>query len=164
MVLTCVTPIIQGGLFALQSKPKPALASDEAGIKATLAGCELPYKDITPDHLRHFWVMRDGPKLAGVVGLEVFEGVGLLRSLAVQEAYRGQGVGSQLTRVAEGYARSQGVKALYLLTTTAPDFFARHGYQRTDRAAAPTPLQGTAEFQSLCPDSAVCMVKELEDS
>jgi len=164
MVLTCVTPIVQGGQFAFRPLPLPALASDEAGIKATLAECDLPYEDITPDHLQHFWILRDGPKLAGVVGLEVFESVGLLRSLAVQEAYRGQGIGSQLTEMAEDYARVQGIKALYLLTTTAPDFFGRRGYQQTERDAAPTPLQGTVEFKSLCPDSAVCMVKKLGDS
>jgi amino-acid N-acetyltransferase len=102
--------------------------------------------------------------MAGAVGLELFEDVGLLRSLAVLEEYRGQGIGAQLAETAENYARARRVQALYLLTTTAPDFFARRGYEQTDRAAAPTALQKTAEFQSLCPDSAMCMVKKLEDS
>jgi amino-acid N-acetyltransferase len=94
-----------------------------------------------------------------VVGLEVLGEVGLLRSLAVPQEDRGRGVGTQLTHKAEDYARTLGVQALYLLTTTAPDFFARRGYQRIDRAAAPAPLQATTEFQSLCPSTAVCMVK-----
>jgi amino-acid N-acetyltransferase len=140
----------------------PARARDEAGIKAILAACQLPREDLTPAHLEHFWVVRDGPKLAGVVGLEVLGDVGLLRSLAVPEAYRGRGIGAQLTDKAEDYGRAQGVRALYLLTTTAPDFFASRGYQRTGRDTAPAPLQDTTEFQSLCPDSAVCMVKYLE--
>ncbi len=66
-----VTPIVQGGLFGFDPAPVPARPRDEAGIKATLAVCELPVEDLTPAALQHFWVMRDGPKLAGVVGLEV---------------------------------------------------------------------------------------------
>jgi amino-acid N-acetyltransferase len=159
---TFATPIVQGGLFAFQPAPLPALPSDLDGIKVLLAACELPYKDITPGHLENFWVMRDGPRLAGVVGLEMFGALGLLRSLAVPQEDRGRGIGSKLTDKAEEYARAQGVKALYLLTTSAPDFFAKRGYQHADRAAAPAELQETAEFQSLCPEDAVCMLKQLE--
>ena len=150
-------------MFAFEVAPVPARPSDEAGIKALLAIYELPYEDLTTTHLETFWVMRDGPRLAGAVGLEILGEVGLLRSLAVPDAYRGRGIGAQLTEKAEDYARAQGARALYLLTTTAPDYFTRHGYVRTDRDAAPGALQDTVEFQTLCPDSAVCMVKELGD-
>jgi amino-acid N-acetyltransferase len=95
--------------------------------------------------------------------LEILGEVGLLRSLAVSDAYRGRGIGTRLTEKAEDYARSQGIAALYLLTTTVPDYFTRLGYVRTDRDAAPGVLQDTDEFKSLCPDSAVCLVKELGD-
>ena len=134
---------------------------EEEDVKQLLAACELPYQDITAEHLRDFLSLRDGPRLAGVIGLEVFGQVALLRSLAVAPPYRGQGLGSQLTREAEAYARSRGVETLYLLTTTADDFFAERGYRRTERAQAPHDLQETAEFRSLCPNSAVCMVKQL---
>lgn len=153
------TPIVQGGLFAFDPAPLPALGSDLSGIQALLAACDLPYQDLTLAHLEHFWVTREGPRLTGVVGLEVIGDIGLLRSLAIAEGDRGQGIGGQLTGKAEDYARARGVQALYLLTTTASDFFARRGYQPTERAAAPAPLQETAEFQSLCPSTAVCMVK-----
>jgi amino-acid N-acetyltransferase len=155
------TPIVQGGLFGFEPAPVPARARDQAGIKATLAACELPVEDLTPAALRHFWVMRDGPKLVGVVGLGLLGDVGLLRSLAVLESYRGRGMGAQLADKAEDYARAQGVQTLYLLTTTVPDFFARRGYRRTHRDTAPAPLQNTAEFKSLCPESAVCMMKDI---
>ena len=154
-------PIVQGGLFAFEVSPVPARPSDEAGIKALLAVCELPHEDLTTAHLEHFWVLRDGPRLAGVVGLEILGEIGLMRSLAVPEPYRGRGIGTRLTEKAENYARSQGITGLYVLTTTALDYFTKHGYVRTDRDAAPGALQDTAEFKSLCPDSAVCMVKEL---
>ncbi len=133
----------------------------EAQVKGLLAACQLPYSDLTPSHLGHFVAAWDGPQMAGVVGLELLGDVALLRSLAVPAAYRGRGIGSQLTRRAEAYARSHGVEVLYLLTLTAEGFFARRGYQIVGRDTAPPALQETTEFRSLCPDSAVCMVKHL---
>lgn len=134
---------------------------DETQVKELLAECELPYQDITPAHMRHFWVLRDGSRLAGVVGLELLGECALLRSLAVRASYRGRGFGSRLTGAAEEYAISQQVDTLYLLTTTAEAFFAKLGYRQVDRTAAPTAVQETAEFRSLCPSSAVCMAKHL---
>jgi short-subunit dehydrogenase/N-acetylglutamate synthase-like GNAT family acetyltransferase len=138
-----------------------ARASDEPQMKQLLAECGLPYEDIIPSHLQHFLVQRDDARLAGVVGLEMLGRVALLRSLAVPASYRGKGIGSQLTRKAEEYARSQGVEVLYMLTTTADAFFARRGYHLVDRNAVPTVVGETAEFQSLCPASATCRVKHL---
>jgi N-acetylglutamate synthase-like GNAT family acetyltransferase len=61
----------------------------------------------------------------------------------------------------EAGARAGGLTHLYLLTETAKDFFLKRGYHVVPRAAAPTALQTTAEFKSLCPASAICMHKEL---
>lgn len=130
-------------------------------MKELLAACQLPYSDLTPSHLEHFMAAWDGPQMAGVVGLELLGDVALLRSLAVPAEYRGRWIGSQLTRRAEAYARSQGVQVLYLLTLTAEGFFARRGYRVVGRDTAPAAIQETTEFRSLCPDSAVCMVKHL---
>lgn len=135
--------------------------SDASQIKEILAQFELAYEDITPQHLEHFMVLRDGVQIAGVVGLELLGGCALLRSLCVRTRNRNKGVASELTKKAEEYALSSKVQALYLLTTTAEGFFAKHGYQRIERNTAPAAVQETAEFQSLCPSSAVCMVKHL---
>jgi amino-acid N-acetyltransferase len=121
----------------------------------------LPYEDITPSKLGQFWTLRDGDALAGVVGLELYDNIGLLRSLAVLKRYRGRGLGSELLSKAEEQARSQGIEALFLLTTTADEFFAQRGYERVERNSAPNAIKETAAFRSLCPDSAVCMVKWL---
>jgi amino-acid N-acetyltransferase len=53
------------------------------------------------------------------------------------------------------------VETLYLLTTTAAAFFARHGYETVERDTVPARIRGTTEFDDLCPDSAVCMRKRL---
>ena len=47
------------------------------------------------------------------------------------------------------------------LTTTAADYFARLGFVRIDRDAAPPAIRATAQFASLCPASAHVMRREL---
>jgi len=138
-----------------------AAPNDEAGLKALLQNCDLPFYDLTPAHLTHFLVIKDEDQVVGSIGLEVCGAFGLLRSLAVAESKRGQGLGHQLIEQIETYARSQKISALYLLTTTADQYFARQGYQVAPRESAPAPLQETTEFKSICPDSAVCMYRNL---
>jgi amino-acid N-acetyltransferase len=140
-------------------KPVAASAADEPRIRQLLSSCGLPHEDITPEHFPHFLVLKKQNQIIGVVGLEVLRPLALLRSLAVGPSYRNQGLGSQLTQQAEKYADSLEIQALYLLTMTAEDFFAKRGYQKVLREAVPDQIQGTAEFRSLCPATAVCMVK-----
>jgi amino-acid N-acetyltransferase len=66
-----------------------------------------------------------------------------------------------LTEKAEEHARSRGAEVTYLLTTTAEAVFARRGYHKVDRGAVPGVIGETAEFQDLCPVSAVCMGRHL---
>ncbi len=137
--------------------------SDESGVKQLLAECQLPFEDITPSHLQHFLVARQ-ETLTGVIGLELLGTFALLRSLAVGEPFRGQGIASQLTKQAEDYARTHEIQSLYLLTTTAESFFAKRGYETMQRDRVPTAVQETTEFQSICPATAVCMFKALKTS
>jgi amino-acid N-acetyltransferase len=138
-----------------------ARASDFPAIVRLLTAAALPHDDLTPDHLRHFLVLRDGDGIAGVVGMEVADDAGLLRSLAVSEGRRGGGVAGRLVDALEARAASAGIRALYLLTTTAEGFFARRGYARADRAAVPDAIAATPEFRGICPASAACMAKAL---
>jgi amino-acid N-acetyltransferase len=140
-------------------EPVAATPADEPGIRQLLSSCGLPHEDLTPEHLHHFWVLKEKRQVIGVIGLEVLRPLALLRSLAVDPSYRNQGLGSQLTQRAEKYADSLNIQALYLLTTTAEGFFAKRGYQKVLRETLPNQIQGTAEFHSLCPVTAACMVK-----
>ena len=139
----------------------PAVPQDQKGVQALLQTCELPFEDLSPEHLAHFFVVKDQDQVVGSIGLEVRGEFGLLRSLALGQSLRGQGLGIQLVEKIEAYARSRQISAFYLLTTTADRFFAHLGYQETPRESAPAPLQETAEFQSICPASAICMYKQL---
>jgi amino-acid N-acetyltransferase len=140
-----------------------ATPMDLDAIKDVLEICRLPKDDITPEHLAHFLVIRQDGDLVGTVGLEKCGSYGLLRSLAVVESHRGRGLGNKLTSEIETYARSSGLQALYLLTTTAAPFFTKLGYSVIERADAPIPIQGTQEFKSICPASAVCMLKRIKN-
>lgn len=140
---------------------KFAEPKDEASIKNLLMEADLPYEDIA-NHLRHFILAKRGNNLIGVVGLEVYGEFGLLRSLAVVSAHRGKGIGKMLYENIMAYARLQGIKELYLLTTTAEAVFAKFGFNKVERNSVPKPILATKEFQSLCPSTAVCMVKRIE--
>jgi amino-acid N-acetyltransferase len=59
----------------------------------------------------------------------------------------------------ERHATAEGVKVIYLLTTTAEPFFAHRGYGRVPRDAVPSAIRATAEFASLCPTSSAVMRK-----
>lgn len=147
----------------LKDKIRPARSGDEKSIKDLLRACGLPYADLTPVHLDHFLVVYQDGHLAGSVGLEPCGSLGLLRSLAVSPAERGRAIGSGLTQEMETYALSTGIRDLYLLTTTAREFFSKHGYQVIVRETAPDALQATEEFKSICPSTAVCMRKRIEN-
>jgi amino-acid N-acetyltransferase len=142
--------------------PVPALADDYEPIKALLMECDLPTQDLTLEHLRHFLILQNEGNLVGVVGLEVRAQFGLLRSLAVQEKLRGQGLGQQLVSHAENHAATNFIQMLYLLTTTADLFFASLRYTETNRQQVPAIIQSTSEFATICPSSAVCMVKQIQ--
>jgi protein-tyrosine-phosphatase len=79
----------------------------------------------------------------------------------VAPEFRGQGIARALCSRVETHAAQQEIHALYLLTTTAETFFAGLGFGRANRDTIPEAIRSTAEFSSLCPDSAAVMVKPL---
>lgn len=139
---------------------RTARPSDLDAISALLTGSALPVDDLRTSSIG-FLVAEDAGAIVGVVGLEAFSDAALLRSLAVAHAQRGQGVGAALVDAVERDARDRGLRQLVLLTQTAERFFAQRGYRVIARGDAPVAVQGSAEFRSICPASAVCMAKTL---
>ena len=138
-----------------------AAPGDLRDIQDLLRTVDLPAEDLTPEHIAHFLVGHDGRRLVGVVGMEPTGDGALLRSLAVRPAHQGEGLGGALLDAAEERARRQEVRTLYLLTTTAADYFGVRGYERIEREALPEAIQQTEEAARLCPASATCMWKAL---
>jgi amino-acid N-acetyltransferase len=133
-----------------------------AAAVALLEAAALPTEDLADDKLEHFFLAGDSTAPVGLVGLELFGQLALLRSLVVIPGSRTTGIGTKLVAHAESYAASRGVSSIYLLTTTAEGFFAARGYSRVDRDTAPAPIRSTREFAELCPSTSAFMVKQLE--
>ena len=121
---------------------------------------KLDSSDLKQPNVRLF-SLNDNDKLVGVGGLEIMGSVALLRSVAVKPDVRGKGIGKELVAQIEQVAKHSGIKALYLLTNTAANFFQTIGYQRIERNSFAESLKRTAQFTGLCPVSAVCMIKEI---
>jgi len=130
-------------------------------VEALLTEASLPVSDLPNCRSLNLLGMREGGRLVGVVGIEVYGALGLLRSLAVAQDRRNAGIGLGLVSNAETWAAERGVKTLYLLTTTAAEFFARLGYEVVPRAEAPAAIAATAQFADLCPASSTFMRKVL---
>jgi amino-acid N-acetyltransferase len=137
----------------------PASQNSFTAAIRLLENCKLPASDIQPE--TKLFVMEEGNKVIATVALEHDHNDALLRSLSVETNYRNKGVGQQLVSFIEDYARQQGVQNIYLLTTTAADFFNKKGYQKIERTEAPPFIQNTSEFSSVCPSSATVMKKQL---
>jgi amino-acid N-acetyltransferase len=141
----------------------PAGDADFSAVIDLLKTCGLPFADLTPAHLTEFRVCRDGARLIALGGLEFCGAAALLRSFAVLPAYREQGLAQRLLAALESHAVATGHQDLYLLTNTAPDYFARRGFRPLAREEAPAAVAASPEFRSLCPASAVFMHKALSD-
>lgn len=138
-----------------------ASSQDLPAVLALLEDAGLPNQDITVEHLSDFLVAAGGQSVLGVVGLERYGENALLRSLVVRPESRFTGLGKQVADAIKEHARRTGVATLYLLTTTAADFFARRGYEVIERSSASVALQETTEFSNLCPSEATCMRRDL---
>ena len=133
-----------------------AATADYDGIAALLDAERLPLAGLK-DHFDQMLVARDGSRIVGCAALEVYQDGALLRSVAVDAAHRGTGLGSELTRAALQRAREHDAAAVYLLTTTAERFFPRFGFEVIDRADVPESVRRSAEFSGACPSSAIVM-------
>ena len=139
---------------------RPADPDDRAFVETLLAGNDLPVADLDDGNVRLFVQEIDGRRV-GVGGLEPHGEHALLRSVAVEASERGAGHGRALCERLLAEAVNDGIRTVYLLTTTATDFFAGLGFGEIERDAAPAAIRGTAEFSDLCPESAVVMRREI---
>jgi amino-acid N-acetyltransferase len=138
-----------------------ASEDDVEAIVKLLKTNNLPVKDLGAGQ-RVFIVARSDDKTVGCVAVEIYETVGLLRSLAVNIDFRGKGIGQKLVAEAENWSRDNGLKNLCLLTTTATAFFPKMGWSNSDRNAVPNSIALSSEFASVCQTTAICMMKILE--
>ena len=129
---------------------------DLGQLESLLGANHLPYEDCV-EQLRIFSGVFDGSELIAAGGLEPAAEYALLRSIVVQQRYRARGLAQSISEQLIQQAEAEGRVAVYLLTETAEDYFARQGFERVVRAAVPAAIARTRQFASLCPHSASCM-------
>jgi len=142
---------------------RSAVGADLPAIVSLLESASLPTVGVA-DWLSRFVVAESNGSVIGAAGIEVWPGGALLRSVAVSSEHEGKGLGSLLVARALDGARAAGVRAVYLLTTTAEQYFPRYGFERTERSAVPEGVRESVEFREACPDSATVMVLRLDST
>jgi amino-acid N-acetyltransferase len=122
-----------------------------------LRSANLPLEGVDLRLVEGMCVAYANGKLVGCAAVESAPPFGLLRSVAVAEPWRGAGFGARLVRNRLAWAASQRLERLYLLTTTAPGFFAGLGFSEIVRQDVPSEVRDTVEFSAACPETAVVM-------
>jgi protein-tyrosine-phosphatase/N-acetylglutamate synthase-like GNAT family acetyltransferase len=130
---------------------------DLVAVRELAARCELPVEGLTDQFPRGHVVARRGMEVVGAAGLELHDAAAVLRTVVVAQGERGTGLGVALTANRIVAARERKLDAIYLLTTTAADFYARFGFASFPRAEVPEAVARCPEFASICPSSAVCL-------
>ncbi len=136
-----------------------ARQEDLFAIERLLEEAGLP-TDVT-SHLPDFLVARHRGSVVGCGGMEVQGSDALFRSLVVNPAYRGSGLGRRLYDGLAERARGTGVERAYLLTTTIVPLAESWGFRRIDRTEVPPAIQQTSQFRGACCASAVAMWQDL---
>ena len=142
---------------------RAARGTDLPAIERLLVSSGLPTAGVA-EALTSFVVAESEQdrRIVGVVGLELCcDEYALLRSAAVEPEWRGTGLGRRLVAHVIADAESRGIKALYLLTTTAERYFPSFGFVKTQRDAVPDEVKQSVEFREACPASATVMALEL---
>lgn len=143
---------------------RDAQRDDLERVRALLRTSDLPLDGLDEQFGSSYAVAERDGAIIGVEGIEVYADDGLLRSAAVDPAWRGRGVGDALTRNRIDWARHSGLRALYLLTTTAGSYFPRFGFVAESRDVAPAGIRASREFAEACPSTAQFMKLPLSET
>ena len=142
-------------------KIRAARHRDLPSVCALLAGAGLPDEDIGA-HLATLLVGERQRAIVAAGALEPLGATALLRSVVVAPRFRGRGWGLRMTVRLLDSAQRLGMDDVYLLTTTAADYFSALGFARVPRDSAPVALRSTRQFSALCPETAVLMCRPVE--
>lgn len=137
-----------------------AVSEDRGQVMMLLREAGLPLPD-DRDAPTRFLLGREGDRTLACTGWERYGPRALMRSTVVCEAARGQGLGSAMVEALAMRLRREGVSEVYLLTTTAQDFFVKHGFSQVSRCSVPADVLCSREFADRACEAAVCMRRRL---
>ncbi len=135
---------------------RPANADDAAGIEQLLAASGLNAAG-AQQRLPTTIVAEHNGRLTATACVEEFGPTGLLRSIAVRDDLRGQGLGLLVVAAALHESARRGVQDAALFTESAAPFFERLGFRRIDRSELPASIQESAQAADECSASAAAM-------
>lgn len=113
------------------------------------------------ESIEDFDVAEQQGRIIGSAGLERHGDDALLRTVVVAPARRGEGIGQLLVEAGMRRARVLELRAVYLLTTTAREFFDGVGFEVMTRDSAPPGIRESWEFKIGCPGTAVLMCRHI---
>lgn len=137
-----------------------ATTNDLHIIKKILLEHELPVEDLENDIT--FFVEKKNKDIICIGGLEKYDKYCLIRSIAVVENFKNQGLGTKMTKYLCEQAKLQKFEKIFLLTLTAEKYFPKFGFQKINRDQTPDVIKSSSEFSTVCPDSATVMELELK--
>ena len=141
---------------------RAATGKDLLAVERLLKENDLPLTGVR-EALSDFVVAESRGVIVGVAGLEICGNDALLRSVAVSPDWRSKGVGRALVTQLIADAEARGIRALYLLTTTAEHYFPGFGFAKIPREGVPADVRATTEFTTACPASATAMSRLLHE-
>ena len=136
-----------------------AETSDLISIKNLLQKLDLVHQEIEK-YIEDFIVLKTGNKLIGCAGLEIYDEIGLLRSVAIDRDFQGKGLGKKLVKEILKYADKKEIVDLYLLTNSAEKFFEKHGFNIVSRTDVDPQIKQTYEYTTGCEETASVMIRK----
>ena len=114
------------------------------------------------ENIRDFWVVSEQGRIVGSVALHfVWEDLAEIKSLVLDNSFKGNNIGSSLIQETLNEAKSYDIKKVFVLTFI-PEYFKRYGFKTIDKSELPHKIW--AECIN-CPKFPNCneeaMIKEL---
>src|SRR5256885_2319508 len=113
----------------------PVIGEIRSQVLNLLEENDLPVADL--DQSKNLFALVQNNEVIGTGGLEFFKDCALVRSVSVRKGLRGLGWGKAINKELEIISRQNGIRCLFLLTTTAEGFFDKEGYVVTKREEVP---------------------------
>ena len=137
---------------------RSAEEQDRLRVSELLVSCGLvPLDDTAQFGPQYVLAVLPNDVLAGVAGIECYEHHALLRSVAVETSFRGQGYGQRLAEDRLSWAVRNAISTVFLLTADAGPYWRRFGFEEMSREVAPTAIRNSHEWATACPANAQAM-------
>ncbi|GAE31290.1 hypothetical protein [Halalkalibacter hemicellulosilyticus] len=124
-------------------------AKQEDLLKVQRLVAKAGLRDEGIEHIiEHFLIVEnDAEQLIGTVGIEMYEEVGLLRSLVLQSPEWDAKLSLEFLQLTLKYAEEQKLKAVYLCAKATSALFHQLGFREVVKERIPKEIQESAHFK-----------------